>query len=81
MLLIGLLSMACSACFLIASKTPNPGMAPPTMSCTFPRHSLMKKMPYRFVGLPTALYYRDDFSIKFSFSQTTPARVKLTLKT
>lgn len=81
MLLIGLLSMACSACFLIASKTPSPGMAPPTMSCTFPRHSLMKKMPYRFVGLPTALYYRDDFSIKFSFSQTTPARVKLTLKT
>jgi hypothetical protein len=32
MLLIGLLLMACSACFLIKRRTTSPGIAPPTMS-------------------------------------------------
>jgi hypothetical protein len=31
MLLIGLLPLACSACFLIEPKTTSPGVEPPTM--------------------------------------------------
>lgn len=45
MLLTGLLPMACSACFLMESRTTNPGVAPPTMGWDLLHGSPFKKMP------------------------------------
>jgi hypothetical protein len=45
LLLTGLLTMACSACFLIELRTTNQ-MAPLTLCWTLPNGSLVKKMPY-----------------------------------
>jgi hypothetical protein len=39
--------MACSAFFLIESRTTCPGIAPPTMGWALPNQSPIKKMPYR----------------------------------
>ena len=46
-LLTGLLLMACSACFLIESRTTSPGMAPPTMGWALPCQSLIREMNYK----------------------------------
>jgi hypothetical protein len=45
-LLTGLRHMACSACFLIESRTSSPGMAPPTRGWALFHQSLIKKMLY-----------------------------------
>ena len=42
--LTGLLLMACSACFLIESRTTSPGMASPTRDWALSHQSLIKKM-------------------------------------
>ena len=47
LLLTGLLSMACLACFLIDSWTISPGMVSPTMDWALPYQLLIKKMPFR----------------------------------
>ena len=47
MLLIGLLYMACSACFLIYPSNTCQGMAPPTMGWAFPYQPLSKKVSHR----------------------------------
>jgi hypothetical protein len=44
-LLTGLLSMACSAWYIIESWTTSPGMEPLTMGWAFPHQPLIKKMP------------------------------------
>jgi hypothetical protein len=49
-LLTGLLPMACSACFLIEPRATSSGMAPPTMSWTFPCPSLIKNLPNRLAS-------------------------------
>jgi hypothetical protein len=51
-LLTDLLSMACSACFLIESKTISPGVASSPMSRVPPQQSLIKKLPYRLAYSP-----------------------------
>ena len=43
----GLLSLACSACFLIKPRITIPGLAPPTMGWTLTIKSQIKKMLYR----------------------------------
>ena len=45
-LLIGLLFVACSACFLIEPRTIGTGMASPII-WDLPHQSLIRKMPYR----------------------------------
>jgi hypothetical protein len=40
----GLLSMACSACFLAEPRTTSTGMAPPTMAWRLRNQLLIKKM-------------------------------------
>lgn len=39
-------------CFLIPSNTTYTGMVPPTLSCTLPQQSLIKKMLYRISYRP-----------------------------
>ena len=46
-LLTGFLIMACSACFLMESRTTSPGMTPLTLGLALPHQSLIKEMPYR----------------------------------
>lgn len=46
-LLIDLLLIVFSACFLIESRITIPEMTPSTMGCALPHQSLIKEMPYR----------------------------------
>jgi hypothetical protein len=48
MLLTGLLSLPCSACFLIEPKTTSPGMVPPTRD--LPSCSPTEKMPHSWIS-------------------------------
>jgi hypothetical protein len=45
-LLIGLLFLACLACFLIGSRTTSLEMPQPTMVWAFPHQSVIKEMSY-----------------------------------
>jgi hypothetical protein len=49
MLLTGLLHLACSACFIIETKTTIPGMKPPTMGPPT-LDQLIEKMPYSWIS-------------------------------
>ena len=75
-LLIGFLSMACSACFLTEPRTTSPGMAPQTIGWALPTQSLIKKMIN--TGLSTTRPYGDIFLIEVPSSQINLAYVKLT---
>ena len=46
-LLTGLLLVACSARFLLETRTTSPGVATPTMVWALPHIALIEKMPYR----------------------------------
>ena len=72
MLLIGLLSLACSACFLMEPKTTSPGMAPPTRGWAID-HQLRKCL--------TGGSHGGTSSTEAPFTVITPACVKLTHKT
>ena len=48
-LFIVLLTLVCSAYFLIEPRTTNPGMTPPTMGCALPALSLIEKTPYSWI--------------------------------
>jgi hypothetical protein len=61
MLFTGLLQIACSVCFLIDSRVPSPGTAPPIMYWAFSHQSLIKKMSYRFAYIWS---YGSVFSIE-----------------
>jgi hypothetical protein len=69
-----LLTVACSACFLIEPKTISPGMAPPTMGWELHHWSLIDKMLY-------SLILWRHFSTEDPSSLMTRACVKLTHKT
>jgi hypothetical protein len=70
MLLIGLLPLACSACFLIEPRTNIPGMAPPTRS----------PLPL-ITNWENAFSHGGISSTEAPFSVITPACVKVTHKT
>ena len=50
MFFTGLLSLACSACFLIKPKTTSPEMVPPTRGPPPLIWSLIEKMPYSWIS-------------------------------
>jgi len=79
-LLTGLLLMACSACFLIPSRTTFRGVAPPSMAGFPPPpcQSLIKKTPHRLASSQSG---GSIFSIEFLSSQTTVACANLTKPT
>lgn len=59
----GLLFVACSACFLMGPRTTSLGIASPTMGCSLPYQSIIKKMPY----MHTYRLILDIFSVEISF--------------
>jgi hypothetical protein len=52
LLLIGLLLLACLACFFIAHRTTSPGMVPPILDWALLLQSPTKKVHYRLVHSP-----------------------------
>lgn len=71
MMIINLLTMACSAGFLITSRTISPGVALPTVSWAFSYQSPIKKMLDTFAYRPTSWrhvlnwdsFFLNDFSL------------------
>jgi hypothetical protein len=57
MLHTGLLSLACSLCFLIHPRTTCPGLIPPTVAWALPHQSLILKMSHRLACRPNWLQH------------------------
>jgi hypothetical protein len=71
-LLTDLLTVACSACFLVESRTTSPGMTPPWVTMGWVLlHQSLRKYP---LGLPTVQFYRGIFSVEFPSPQMTVPR-------
>jgi hypothetical protein len=59
-------------------RTTSSGMAPLTMDWALPHQSIIKKMHYRPIGLPTARSYEDIFTTEPLLFLMTLAFIKLT---
>lgn len=64
-LLTGLLTIACSSCFLIQPRNPCPDVTPPTVSLNLPHEWLIKKITQRLAYRPTWWKYFFDWGFLF----------------
>lgn len=65
LLLIGLLLLACLACFFIAHRTTSPGMVPPTRSWALPYQSSVKNIPHKLAHRPSWWRYPFNWGLFF----------------
>jgi hypothetical protein len=80
MLPIGLLLMACSACFLLEPRTKIPGVALLTKSWALPHQPLIKKMPYRLAYRPALWgHFLNWVSLFSGYSRLCQVDIKLAL--